>query len=378
MKKNLTCLCLTLIAVLVLGNANLVAQNQERDRALIQIAVLLDTSNSMDGLIGQAKSQLWKIVNELATTKKDGKVPELQVALYEYGKQSLPGSEGYLRLILPFTTDLDKMSEELFALKTNGGDEYCGWVIKAATQALAWSKSHNAFKAIFIAGNEPFTQGPVDYRVSCRQAIAQGIIVNTIHCGSQQEGVASKWYDGALLADGSYMTIDQNTRVAYIAAPQDKDILVLNNELNKTYIAYGNQGRVSQERQMAQDSNAANTSGTSAVQRALSKSSTHYRNSAWDLVDASKEGNVKIEEIKSEELPAEMQKMTIEERKAYIKEQEIKRAEIQEKIKKLNAERERYVTEETKKQAASGENTLDAVMIKALRQQLQKKNYETK
>ncbi|MCK7528196.1 MAG: hypothetical protein MZV64_66800 [Ignavibacteriales bacterium] len=38
----------------------------------IQLALLLDTSNSMDGLIDQAKSQLWKIVNELATSKKDG------------------------------------------------------------------------------------------------------------------------------------------------------------------------------------------------------------------------------------------------------------------------------------------------------------------
>jgi len=32
---------------------------------LIQIALLLDTSNSMDGLINQARSQLWAIVNSL-------------------------------------------------------------------------------------------------------------------------------------------------------------------------------------------------------------------------------------------------------------------------------------------------------------------------
>jgi hypothetical protein len=35
----------------------------------IMIALLLDTSNSMDGLIDQAKSQLWKIVNEVAAAK---------------------------------------------------------------------------------------------------------------------------------------------------------------------------------------------------------------------------------------------------------------------------------------------------------------------
>ncbi len=30
----------------------------------VQLAILLDTSNSMDGLIDQAKTQLWNVVNE--------------------------------------------------------------------------------------------------------------------------------------------------------------------------------------------------------------------------------------------------------------------------------------------------------------------------
>src|SRR5205823_3642790 len=34
---------------------------------VVQLAILLDTSNSMDGLIAQAKTQLWNIVNEFAT-----------------------------------------------------------------------------------------------------------------------------------------------------------------------------------------------------------------------------------------------------------------------------------------------------------------------
>ena len=70
-------------------------------RPQIQLAILLDTSGSMDGLIGQAKSRLWKIVNELATAKKDGQAPQLQVALYEYGQDSLSAASGYLRLHRP-------------------------------------------------------------------------------------------------------------------------------------------------------------------------------------------------------------------------------------------------------------------------------------
>ena len=125
------------------------------------------------------------IPNEFINAKQNGQRPDLQVALYEYGKSSLSAREGYIRQIQPLTTDLDKISEELFKLKTNGGEEYCGWVIQAATENLAWSKGANDFKAIFIAGNEPFTQGPVAYAQACKAAIEKGIIINTIHCGAQ-------------------------------------------------------------------------------------------------------------------------------------------------------------------------------------------------
>ena len=119
----------------------------------VQIALLLDTSNSMDGLIAQAKTQLWNVVNEFVKAKKDGRPPVIQVALFEYGKRTLSPTEGYVRLILPLTDDLDKVSEELFALKTNGGDEYCGWVIREAAKRLEWGPSDRVYKAIFIAGN---------------------------------------------------------------------------------------------------------------------------------------------------------------------------------------------------------------------------------
>ena len=155
---------------------------------IVQLAILLDTSGSMDGLINQARTQLWKIVNELATAKQNGKTPNLQVALYEYGKSSIPRSEGHLRQIVALTDDLDKISEELFALRTNGGQEYCGQVIQAATQGLQWAEGDTALKLIYVCGNEAFTQGSVNYKDACKEAIAKGIMVNTIFCGNKAQG----------------------------------------------------------------------------------------------------------------------------------------------------------------------------------------------
>ena len=200
----------------------------------IQMAILLDTSNSMDGLIDQARSQLWRVVNEFALVKKGARRPALEVALYEYGKPTLPAEQGYVRQILAFTGDLDRVSEELFALKTNGGEEYCGTVIRKAVDDLAWSAATGDLKTIFIAGNEPFTQGPVDYRTACRAAAAKGITVNTIHCARGNSPESADWRNGALLADGAFTPIDQNVRAEHIPAPQDAELERLGAQLNQT------------------------------------------------------------------------------------------------------------------------------------------------
>ena len=348
----------------------------KKEKPLVQIAVLLDTSNSMDGLIAQAKTQLWSLVNEFIFAQRNGVSPEIHVALYEYGNDSLNAQTGYIRQVLPFTTDLDKVSEELFALKTNGGQEYCGWVIKEATKSLEWSKSLNDLKVIFIAGNEAFTQGSVNYNQSCKDAIDKGIIVNTIFCGSESEGINTHWKDGAVLADGSFLNIDQNRRVVQINAPQDKEIAELNNKLNETYIAFGSNGAAGQERQQMQDKNAASISIANNSSRALAKSSQNYLNSEWDLVDALKAKQVDLKDIKKEDLPENMQSMSIDERKTYADSKAAERVTIQKRIQELNTQRETFIQDEMKKQAsAQNANTLGSAMNSTIRQQAMQKNF---
>lgn len=347
-------------------------------RPLVQLAILLDTSGSMQGLIEQAKGQLWKIVNEFLKARQDGQTPEVQVALYEYGKSSLSSGSGWIRQIVPLSTDLDKISEELFALKTDGGDEYCGRVIKEALNHLAWSNDPKVYRAILIAGNEPFTQGPVNYAESCRAAIAKGIIVNTIHCGDEATGISTKWQDGALLADGKYLVIDHNQAVVHIEAPQDKEIARLSAELNGTYLAYGLGGAAAAERQAAQDRNAMSLAPASGatVQRAIAKSSLNYRNSSWDLVDAAKDKAFNLSEVKAENLPAEMQTMNEAERKDYIERKAKERSALQAKIQSLSGEREKYLAKKRQQNAAT--NTLDTAVISAVREQAGKRDFNFK
>jgi hypothetical protein len=348
------------------------------DDNLIQIAILLDASNSMDGLIEQAKSQLWKIVNELALAKRNGAAPRLEVAFYEYGKSSLPQNTGYIRRIVPLTTDLDRISDELFKLTTNGGDEYCGQAIDRATADLQWSRSSRVMKALFIAGNEPFTQGPVKYTDICKKAIASGIVVNTIFCGSNQEGIDSKWKNGADLADGSYIAIDQDRKVEDIAAPQDSAIMALGQKLNATYIGYGSAGAARKSMQTEQDRMALSAAPASMVQRSIAKSSSNYGNAGWDLVDAKKEKRVEVATLDEESLPSEMKKMSAKERETYIDAKSKERAELQSAINKLNEERRKYIAACELKSPAIA--TLDKAIITSVRKCATEKGYrfETK
>lgn len=350
----------------------------EAEKPLVQMAILLDTSGSMSGLIDQARTELWSIVNEFIFAHRNGLQPELQVALYEYGKSSIPSKQGFIRQIVPLTTDLDKISEELFALKTNGGQEYCGWVIREATAGLKWSDSPDDLKVIFIAGNEAFTQGPVDYREACKAAVARGIIVNTIHCGSEQQGIGGQWKNGAVIADGRHLNIDHNRQVVHISAPQDREIAELAARLNQTYIPYGQRGGVARERQTAQDKNAVQSSPEAAVQRAVTKSSANYVNTAWDLVDALRAEQVDLEEVKEEDLPENMQKMTSAEKQAYVQAKAKERTEIQAKIQRLNEQRKKYVAEEMKDRPEEGKDTLGSAVKQAIREQAQRKNYTFK
>jgi von Willebrand factor type A domain len=339
----------------------------------IQLALLLDTSNSMDGLIDQAKSQLWKIVNELAAAKcSDGKRPSIKIALYEYGNDNLSSSEGYIRQVSGLTDDLDLISEKLFSLSTNGGNEFCGHVINSSLRQLAWSTSPNDLKMIFIAGNEPFTQGGIAYRTACGLAREKGVVVNTIFCGPFDEGINTNWKDGADMTHGSYMSIEQNKRTVYIPSPYDQRISALNERLNQTYVYYGASGASKKEMQATQDSNAETYGEANKVERAVSKSSHAYRNSSWDLVDASKENEEIVAKAKDDELPKEMKGMSVPQRQEYVKEKAEERAKIQSEIQVLSKKRQEYIATNTPKEEAG--TMLDAAMIKAIKEKAKEKN----
>jgi hypothetical protein len=261
--------------------------------------------------------------------------------------------------------------KSFFSLTTNGGSEYCGAVIQHSLNKLDWGNVDDDLKMVFIAGNEPFNQGKINYKDAALDAKEKGVVVNTIFCGNYKQGIDSYWKDGAQLTYGDYMAINQNRQTVYVPSPYDDIIIQLNAQLNNTYVPYGYRGERKREQQIEQDENAEEYSKANAVSRTVSKGSHLYTNSKWDLVDAEKEAGFSYNKLKKDDLPKELQGKTTPEIKKYINEKRAEREKIQQKIMALNEKRREYISKNTKET----NNGLENAMVEAIKKQAEKKNY---
>lgn len=347
----------------------------------IQAAILLDVSGSMDGLIEQAKAQLWNMVNTMGKAKCDGSVtPQIEIALYEYGRTTNDVKAGYVKRINGFINDLDSLSQNLFSLKTNGGDEYCGQVIFSSLNELQWDASPESYKVIFIAGNEDFLQGNLHYTKACAEAKNKGVIVNTIYCGDKMQGIREHWNLLGECGNGSFTNINQNAKEPEIPTPYDSIIYALNDKLNGTYIAYGYAGASYQQKQARMDAANAGMSKEAGLKRIKSKSNAAvYNNAQWDLVDAKdKGGDLALEKIDKKELPDSLKNKTTEELKKIVETKSKERSAVNTEIMNLNKQRDAYIAAEKAKNAAnkSNEATLETEVEKIIKEQA--KRYKMK
>jgi hypothetical protein len=54
----------------------------------VQLVILFDTSNSMDGLLNQAKARIWAIVNETSNLRHNGLVPTIEIEFTKFERFS--------------------------------------------------------------------------------------------------------------------------------------------------------------------------------------------------------------------------------------------------------------------------------------------------
>lgn len=329
----------------------------------VDLVIALDTSSSMDGLIDSARQKLWDVVNLLAHARP---TPVLRVGLISYGNDGYDARVGWVRKDAELTTNLDDVSEKLFALRTNGGSEYVARAVHDATMDMKWDQDPSTLKIIFVAGNEPANQDPqIPVERALGEARHKGIFVNAIYCGSDGAFEANGWRTVAQLGSGKYAAIDQN-RVVAINTPMDAELAKLSNELNKTYVGYGVAGREKAANQAAMDSAAGAAGAPVAASRAATKSSALYRNDEWDLVDARAHGKKDVAKMKAEELPAPMRGMDDKEREQFLDQKAQQRQALQHRIAELAKQRDAYIAQARRK-APTGHATFDDAVTSTIK-----------
>lgn len=346
--------------------------SKQKNTPKVQVAILLDVSGSMDGLIDQAKAQLWNMVQTMGKLRADSHslAPKIDIALYEYGRSSNDVNKGYIKLLNNFGAGLDDVSQTLFSLTTNGGEEYCGEVITQAVSTLAWDADKNVYKVIFIAGNEDFLQGRIQFTEACTLAKEKNIIVNTIYCGDRLQGIKEHWNLGGECGNGSYTNINQNAVMQEIPTVYDDPIFTLNRKLNDTYLAYGANGSAKIMTQASVDEKSYHSNVSSALKRAEVKADKNlYKNDQWDLVDATIADSNFYKKVALDKLPAPMQNLSREELKNLINKNLKERKIIQQEILALSKKRSLFLQEHKAKNKTSGEKTLQTEIENIIKSQ---------
>ncbi|MBI4514826.1 MAG: VWA domain-containing protein [Deltaproteobacteria bacterium] len=150
------------------------------------MAILIDTSSSMATHLPGACEQILSLLHGIRR-----EAASCEIAVYEFGNLEVAEAGGFVRQIVPFTSDLRALERELSRLKTSGGNEYHGRALHRALTELAWKRGHTGI--ILIVGNEPYNQGPVDAIQQEKLARNRGIHVERFYCGQAQEPDAATW-----------------------------------------------------------------------------------------------------------------------------------------------------------------------------------------
>ncbi|MGE0431045.1 MAG: VWA domain-containing protein [Planctomycetota bacterium] len=338
----------------------------------IEVVFVLDTTGSMSGLIQSAKDKIWSIANALAVAEP---APHIRMGLVAFRDR---GDE-YVTKRFDLSDDLDMMYRELMGFTADGGGdgpESVNQGLREAVELMPWSEDAETYKVIFLVGDAPphmDYENDVKYAATCEAGVKKNIVFNTIQCGSEAE-TTPIWQEIARLGEGNMFTVSQDGGAKVIATPFDEDLAKAAKDVDATRLWWG-----SAEKQAAQKARDAATddiyrgssSSAQAARAEYNNSEAGGRNwigSANELIHDLADGKLKLADIKDEELPENMRKMTAEEREAFVKEKAAEREALQKQIDELSKKRAAFIAAEQAKQSA-GKPTWESAVFGSMKDQ---------
>ena len=348
----------------------------------IELVFVIDTTGSMGGLIEGAKQKVWSIVNEVM---KSPTKPEVRMGLVAYRDHG----DAYVTQVTPVTRDLDNVYNTLMAYKAEGGGDGPEDVRQAladGVRKVGWSpRSPHIAQILFLVGDAPphddYGNEP-DTVASATEAVKCGILVNTIRCGIMP-GTDIAWKRISRAGEGQYFAIAQDGGVVAIATPYDAELSRLGTRVGATYTAFGGgmggmggsafRMRKVEAQKTIEGTVARGAPAAAQADRAYNKAINAAAYDDSDLIQGVENGTVKLEALKTDELPDELQKLSDEQRRKVVADKIEERKKIRLQILELSKKRDAFIQEERKKQSAKNPAGFDEAVSAALKAQIARK-----
>jgi Mg-chelatase subunit ChlD len=362
-------LALAVLAVGALAQAVWAGDDKKPEvkRPNVEVVFCLDTTGSMGGLIEGAKQKIWSISNQIANGKP---VPELKIGLVAFRDR---GDE-YVTRVFDLSDDLDAIHGHLKTfVAAGGGDtpESVNQALDDAVNKVKWSTDNKTLRIIFLVGDAPphmDYKDDVKYPETCKKACEKGIIINTIQCGNDAE-CTKYWKDICLKAEGSYVAIPQDGGVVAVATPHDARLAEINAQLARSTVVFGDDAK--RERDLRKADEAAKLPAPAAADRA-GFAGKEGKAASYDLLDAVKNKRVKLEDLKEDQLPAELKKLTLEERKTHLEKLDKQRTALQKEAVELDKKRSEFIQKKLAEDKKGGKDSFDNQVLEVLRKQAKK------
>jgi uncharacterized protein YegL len=337
----------------------------------IEVVFVLDTTSSMSGLIETAKEKIWSIATTLAQAEQ---IPEIHMGLVAFRDR---GDE-YVTDVIDLSTDLDTMYGRLMQFAAVGGGdgpESVNRALNDAVHRISWSQDPSSYQVIFLVGDAPphmDYQGEAQYPEIVRAATAKGIVVNAIQCGESSVTIAP-WQEIARLGNGRYLKVAQAGGAFAVTTPYDDDLAQLSAELDGTRLFYGNAEQMTQlnAKVAATESLEEGATTGSRVRRAVFNATESGHKNLFgdqDLVDDISKGEVSLDAVPEEQLPAGFRELAKEEQERVIGELAERRVDLQQRIDALAESRAAFIDERVEAEGGAADS-LDRQLYDAVRAQ---------
>ncbi|MGF1580399.1 MAG: hypothetical protein ACFCD0_13645 [Gemmataceae bacterium] len=370
-----SCLTTTVVLYILFGlspTASPQAPSKTKNR--VEVVFCVDTTASMKELLQTARKKIWTISNQVVAGHP---TPELRIGLVAFRDRS-DAKKSYVTKVYKLTNGLDNAYQWLVQLDAAGGGDHPESVNQALHEAITkinWTKGKNVLRIIFLVGDAPphmDYKDDVSYAKTCKMAVDRGIIINTIQCGIHPL-TAKHWMAISKLGQGGYIRIRYGEGDAQnVSTPYDERLATLNTKLTNSTLPFGNRRmRVQAE---AKKQASLNLTQTEAAER-IGYAGRLRRAASYDLLQAIKDGKLKLEELRKSDLPAALQKLNRQQQIEFLEHLKKERLKLFEAADQWGQKRYKHLFEQEVKKLNRGDlGTFEQGVLKMLRTQAKRIN----